>query len=97
MLYYGKSRGGVYGHTIYRQVGSWAIGLVIFGLLIPGINNWGHVGGGVAGALIGYFMGYRERAGERPIHRLLAGVCTIMTLAVLLYAVVSAAIYRFAG
>jgi rhomboid protease GluP len=97
MLYYGKSRGGVYGHAIYRQVGSWAIGLVVFGLLIPGINNWGHVGGGVAGALIGYLMGYRERAGERPIHRLLAGVCTLVTLAVLLYAVVSATIYRFGG
>jgi rhomboid protease GluP len=97
MLYYGKSRGGVYGHTIYRQVGAWAIGLVVFGLLIPGINNWGHVGGGVAGALIGYLMGYRERVGERSIHRLLAGVCIVVTLVVLLYAVVSAVIYRFAG
>ncbi|MFZ0240482.1 MAG: rhomboid family intramembrane serine protease [Desulfobacterales bacterium] len=94
MLYYGKSRGGVYGHTIYRQVGSWAIGLVIFGLLVPGINNWGHVGGGVAGALTGYAMGYRERAAERPIYRLLAGICTLATLAVLIYAVVSAGFYR---
>ena len=55
------------------------------------------VGGGVAGALIGYLLGYRERSGERPIHRSLAGVCAVMTLAVLLYAVVSAVIYRFAG
>lgn len=97
MLYYGKSRGGVYGHTIYRQVGSWAIGLVIFGLLIPGINNWGHAGGGIAGALTGFAMGYRERTAERPIHRLLAGICTLATLAVLLYAVVSAGFYRVAG
>jgi hypothetical protein len=42
-------------------------------------------------------MGYRERAGERSIHRLLAGVCIVVTVAVLLYAVVSAVIYRFAG
>lgn len=97
MLYYGKSRGGVYGHAIYRQVGSWAIGLVIFGLLIPGINNWGHIGGGLAGALIGYLLGYRERAAERPLHRVLAGFATVITLAVLLYAFVTAVIFRVAG
>ncbi|MDZ7581929.1 MAG: rhomboid family intramembrane serine protease [Deltaproteobacteria bacterium] len=96
LLYFGKSRGGLYGHIIYRQVGAWAIGLAVFGLLIPGINNWGHIGGGVAGALVGYLLGYRDRAAERPIHRLLAALCTVTTLAVLLYAVVSAFIYRLA-
>ena len=26
-LYFGKSRGGIYGQTIYRQIGGWAIGI----------------------------------------------------------------------
>jgi rhomboid protease GluP len=96
-LYYGKSRGGVYGQAIYRQVGSWAIGLFIFGLLVPGINNWGHVGGGIAGVVLGALLGYQEKKRENQSHRLLAGLCLSLTIAVLGYAVVTAVLYRLMG
>lgn len=43
-IYYGKSRGGTYGQAIYRQIGGWAIGIMLFGFVVPGINNWGHGG-----------------------------------------------------
>ena len=97
ILYYGKSRGGLYGRAIYRQVGSWAIGLFIFGLLIPGINNWGHVGGGIAGAMLGARLGYQEKKRETSAHRLLAGLCLSLTIAVLAYAVVTALLYHVLG
>lgn len=84
LLFYGKSRGGVYGQAIYKQVGSWAIMIFVFGLLVPGINNWGHGGGIVAGAVLAYLLGYRERKRETPGHRLIgvaSGLVTVLVLA----------------
>ena len=78
MIYYGKSRGGVYGNLIYRQIGGWAIGLLLIGLL-PGINNWGHGGGFVAGLGLAWLLGYQEQRRESFQHRALAGVCALAT------------------
>lgn len=33
LLYYGKSRGGVYGGSVYREVSGWIISLFVFGLI----------------------------------------------------------------
>jgi len=94
LLYYGISRGGVYGQALYRQVGGWIVTLFLFGLLIPGINNWGHGGGILAGAGLGYLMGYSDRQPEKPWHRRLAGVCMLATAAVLIWAVASSILLR---
>ena len=93
-LYYGKSRGGLYGQTIYRQVGGWVVALFLFGFLVPGINNWGHGGGILAGAFLGFLLGYQERVKERLPHKTIAGICVILTVAVLGWAVVSGIYYR---
>ncbi|HSR36055.1 MAG TPA: rhomboid family intramembrane serine protease, partial [Desulfurivibrionaceae bacterium] len=85
VLYYGKHRGGGYGQELFSQVGGWAIGIFAFGLLVPGINNWGHGGGMVAGALAAMLLGYRERSRETFFHKALAGTCGLATLAVLLW------------
>jgi rhomboid protease GluP len=94
-LYYGKSRGGVYGQAIYRQIGAWALGIFIFGLLVPSINNWGHGGGMVAGAMLGFVLGYEEKRRERLFHRILAGICVVATLFILLWAIGSGVYFRF--
>ena len=60
-LYYAKHRGGNYGQALFRQVGGWVIALFIFGILVPGINNWGHGGGLVSGALLAVVFGYQEK------------------------------------
>jgi len=83
ILYYGKSRGGTYGRQVFRQGGGWAIAIFVFGLLVPGINNWGHGGGMAAGALLGYLLGYRERRPENIRHKFLAVGCAIITVLVL--------------
>lgn len=93
-LFFGKSRGGVYGQAVYRQVGGWVIGIFAFGILIPGINNWGHAGGILAGALLGALLGYRERRQEMGWHRLAAHVLAVLTLMVLCFAVMSGWMYH---
>ena len=95
ILYYGKSRGGLYGHTIYRQAMGWVVGLVIFGLLVAGINNWAHGGGLVCGILLGFLMGYREKRGETIIHQMLAIGCILLTIALLLWTIMQAIYYHF--
>jgi rhomboid protease GluP len=95
ILYYGKSRGGVYGRAILRQVGGWVVFLFVFGMLVPGINNWGHAGGLVSGGLLGYLLGYHEKKRESSFQKTLALICMLITALVLGWAVVSAISYRF--
>lgn len=97
VLYYGKSRGGAYGQIIFRQIGGWAVAIFVFGFLVPGINNWGHGGGMLGGAILGYLLGYQERKRENLSHKFLAGVCMIVTAVVLVWAIVSGVYMRIAG
>lgn len=95
VLYYGRSRGGTYGSAVYKQVGMWAIVMFVFGMIVPGINNWGHGGGLAAGALLGFGLGYREKRPESAFQKTLAAGCLIITAAVLGWAVVTGIYYRF--
>ena len=95
-LFYGKNRGGVYGQAIFRQIGGWVVGLFIFGLLVPGINNWGHGGGLIGGALLGLLMGYNEKVKEKFAHKAVALACIVLTGLTLAYAVISAILVRIA-
>lgn len=85
LLYYGKSRGGIYGQALFSQIGGWAFGIALFGFLFPGINNWGHGGGMVAGVVLGYFLGYREKKKESIRHKYLSMACVILTALVLFW------------
>ncbi len=95
LLYYGKSRGGIYGQTLYKQIGIWMILLFIFGILVPVVNNWGHGGGLAAGIGLGFLLGYQERKNENIFHKLLAGGCAVLTLIILGWAILSGMYYRF--
>jgi rhomboid protease GluP len=94
-LYFGKSHGGVYGAALYRQVGLWTVIMFIFGALVPGINNWAHGGGLLAGAALGYLLGHRERKKETSLQKSLAAICLVATFLVLLWAALTALFYRF--
>jgi rhomboid protease GluP len=93
LLYYGKSRGGVYGQALFSQIGGWALGIAVFGFMMPGINNWGHGGGMLAGALLGFLLGYQEKARENFNHRLLAGLCVGVTVLALLWSLVNGVLF----
>jgi rhomboid protease GluP len=53
ILYYGE-RGG--SRMIRSQIGSYAIGLLMMGFLLPGIDNMAHIGGFAGGYLIGKWL-----------------------------------------
>jgi rhomboid protease GluP len=89
-LYFGKSRGGVFGKAVYKQTTGWIISIAVIGILIPSINNWGHGGGVVAGIFLGWLLGYNERRHENIGHRVTAVACVILTLGVLTWSLVSA-------
>jgi rhomboid protease GluP len=89
-LYFGKRRGGLYGETVYRQIGGWALGIFLFGFLVPGINNWAHGGGMVAGAVMGAVLGYTEKQPETAFHRGFAMILALLTLMTLLWQILSA-------
>ena len=93
-LFFGKHRGGAYGEEVYKQVSGWVIGLFIFGLMVPGINNWGHGGGLLGGALLGFLLGYQDRGREKPLHKLLAAACVAVTLLALGWGIFSTFFYR---
>jgi len=93
MLYYGRSRGGTYGRAIYSQIGGWAVSIFVFGLLVPGINNWGHGGGMAAGAMLGLLLGYRERRRENILHKFLGAGCALLTVLVLAWACLNGIFY----
>lgn len=93
LLYYGKSRGGVYGKMVFSQIGGWAIAIGVFGLMVPGINNWGHGGGAVAGVIVAMALGYRERKRENYTHRFLALVCTTCTLLALIWSCIGGMLF----
>ena len=97
ILYYGKSRGGVYGRALYKQISVWVVFLFIFGFVVPGINNWGHGGGIIAGIGLGFLLGYQEQRRETLFHKMLAGTCALVTLLVLGWAVTTAVYYRLMG
>jgi len=94
LLYYGKSRGGVYGSAVYRHVSGWVVGLFVMGLM-PGINNWGHGGGLVAGIILGYLLGYRDIRAEHTAHRLLAAAAVLITVLALGGGLVSSLAAKF--
>lgn len=96
ILYYGKNRGGYYGQAIYKQAIGWVAGLIIFGILISGVNNWAHGGGLLSGIGLAYLMGYSDKKQETAGHKLWAYGCILITAGVLLWAVVYSIVYLLA-
>jgi rhomboid protease GluP len=92
-LFYGKSRGGLFGNTVYRQVGGWALVIIVFGFMVPGINNSAHIGGMAGGALIGLLLGYNEIRRENVTHKYLALACAVCTALALGWGILRSIVY----
>lgn len=95
LLFYGKSRGGEFGRLVVQQVRGWVIGLVLIGLFIPAINNWGHGGGLIGGLALAALLGYQERKPAGPMIKKIAMLVVVISLAILGWAAFQATFYFF--
>ncbi len=60
-FYFGRSqKGSLTGKAVSKMASGWIFSLVIFGLAIPNINNWGHGGGFASGILLASILGYNK-------------------------------------
>lgn len=89
LIYYGRSRGGVFREIIYPQLMTWAVVLFLFGLIVPGIDNFAHFGGFVGGYLIANIMSYQERKPETVNHRRFAGLAVILVVLAFMLQIIS--------
>jgi rhomboid protease GluP len=80
LFFFGRHRGGRYGEAVSREVSGWLISLLLFGLVMPGINNWGHGGGVLGGVLLARLLGYQSRGRETAWHRMLGLLCLVATV-----------------
>ncbi len=89
-FYYGKTRGGQFGKVVFDTTSGWILSLVIFGIAIPNINNWGHGGGFAAGLVLAWFMGYNEIKVENILHKFLSWISIAVTAVILGWVLISA-------
>lgn len=75
MVHYGRQSSSI----VKTQAAGYAVTLFIFGVLMPGIDNWAHAGGFAGGYLMSSVMNPWRR--ERGDHMLLAFACLAVTLA----------------
>lgn len=73
-----------YGHRtgssmVRGQAWSWALSLFVFGLIMPGVDNWAHAGGFAGGYLAAMWLD--PLRAERTDHMLLALACLGLTIA----------------
>ncbi len=83
LIVYGRRAGQ---RAITQQVTQWAVYLVIFGLLFPGVDNWAHMGGFLGGYVAARWLDPLRQ--ETPTHLLLALACmaaTVLSLAASLW------------
>ncbi|MCP4722257.1 MAG: rhomboid family intramembrane serine protease [Desulfobacteraceae bacterium] len=88
LLYFGKSRGGEWGQRVFKQTSGWIISLLLFGFLIPNINNWGHGGGLLAGIFLGWAFGYNDKRMESRLDQMLSLVLMLLTAWLLIRSVI---------
>lgn len=79
LMYYGR-RGG--SSLMTSQLTSWVVSMAIFGLIVPGIDNYAHAGGFAGGYLVGMWLDPLRP--QRLSHMVGAIVCLIATVLAIL-------------
>jgi len=82
LLHYGR-RGG--SRLVAEHAKRWAMGGVLFGLLMPGIDNWAHLGGMAGGYLASRWLD--PLTPERGDHAIGALLCLLASLVAVVYSV----------
>ena len=83
LVHYGRRSGS---SLVYMEARGYAISMIVFGLLFPGIDNAAHAGGFIGGYLASMWLDPLKR--ERGDHMVLAVVCLLLTALSILASVV---------
>jgi rhomboid protease GluP len=81
LIFYGRHRGGTFGSAIFRQVAILAVISFGFGLVMPNVDNWGHLGGFIGGLLAAFVLSYEERK-RQTLEMHIGAVLTLIFVAV---------------
>ena len=83
LVYYGRRTGS---SMVGDQAKSWALTLFVFGFIMPGIDNWAHLGGFAGGYITSRFLDPLRP--ERLDHLIVALVCLAVTGIALVFSIV---------
>lgn len=83
LMHYGRASGSSHVQAAATQ---YAVGAALFGLIMPGIDNYAHLGGFVGGYLASAFMNPLTR--ERGDHLLIAFGCLFVSFLAIAFSVV---------
>lgn len=84
LVHYGQRSGS---SLIHGQAKQWALILFVYGLIMPGVDNFAHAGGFIGGYVSSAFFNPLTR--ERGDHLLVAGVLLLATFAAIVVSVLS--------
>ena len=87
-----------YGHrtgayATSRFAWSYAMYMIIFGFIMPRVDNWAHIGGFAGGYLAALLL--RPERGESPTHTALAVICLLATVAAVVASLVDVRFYQY--
>jgi rhomboid protease GluP len=85
LVYYGRRTGS---SAVGSTAWSWAIPVFIFGLIMPGIDNYAHIGGFAGGYLAGMMLDPLKP--ERINHILWAVICLVLSVLSVIVSVIDA-------
>lgn len=89
LIAYGLQRGGTFGTGLFHQMALWAAIGFVFGILMPGTDNWGHLGGLAAGLIVGTVLGYQERTRQKLGHHIAALAVLVLIITCFVQMVIS--------
>ncbi len=92
LVYYSRRAGS---RMLGQQAWTWAAALFVSGFILPGVDNWAHLGGYLGGWVTARWLDPLRP--ERGDHHLLALVCLLATIAAVVASVITGWAYRSAG
>jgi rhomboid protease GluP len=81
LVHYGKTGSS----AVRQQALSYAVTLFVFGLIMPGVDNYAHAGGFLGGYATSAFLNPMTR--ERGDHLLVAIACLVLTLLAIVFSI----------